>query len=154
MKTMTFALNKSKKRQYMTLLTLANVLPYFYRQLHEMQYWQITETAHPDYGAIVNPDYGIADPKATGKFIVGCAYLALAQPELEPTILERAVLTADYLLKAQRPSGLIDLLSVNYDSSPDTGFTVQELGAVLELGRRFPEPHPAWPLLLEKLEQF
>lgn len=138
----------------MRLLTLANVLPHFYQQIHEMQYWQIINPAHPDYGAIVYPEYGLADPKAAGKFIVGCIYLALIQPELEPALLERAVLAADYLLKAQRPSGLIDLLSVNYDSSPDTGFTVQELCAVFELERRFPERHPAWPLLLEKLERF
>ena len=38
---------------------------------------------------------------------------------------EQAILAADYLLRAQRPGGLIDLRSVNIDSSPDTSIMLQ-----------------------------
>lgn len=138
----------------MSSLTLATVLPHFRRHIYELEPWQISDPDHPDYGAIFNPDYGMADPKVTGNFVVGCAYLALGQREIETPLLERAILAADYLLKAQRPSGLIDLLSVNYDSSPDTGFTVQQICTVFELGQRWSEPPSRWPVLLEKLEQF
>jgi hypothetical protein len=61
---------------------------------------------------------------------------------------------ADFLLKAQRPSGLIDLLSVNYDSSPDTGFTVQALCALIEVVRIRTSKNTWWAQLLEKLECF
>src|SRR5262245_26417831 len=103
------------KERRMSSLTLATVLPLFRQHIYEMQSWQIVDPAHPDFGAIVYPDYGIADAKASGNFVTGCAYLALGQGEVETALLERASLAADYMLKAQRPSGLIDLLSVNYD---------------------------------------
>ena len=31
------------------------------------------------------------------------------------------------MFRAQRSGGLLDLITVNYDSGPDTGFTVQQL---------------------------
>lgn len=47
-------------------------------------------------------------------------------------LLHRMQLATGYLLRVQRPSGLIDLRSTNYDSGPDTGFAVQLIGAFLE----------------------
>ena len=58
--------------------------------------------------------------------------------------LERARLGADYLLRAQRPNGLIDLVTCNYDSSPDTGFAVQRLCPAIALGRLLAVCDPAW----------
>jgi hypothetical protein len=68
--------------------------------------------------------------------------------------LDRATLAADYLLRAQRASGLIDLLSTNYDSGPDTGFAVQALGTVLELGRPLAGESATWAGLRSRIEQF
>ena len=53
---------------------------------------------------------------------------------------------------AQRPSGLIDLLSVNYDSAPDTAFTVQALCTLFELVR--PHGHRSDSRCLMALETF
>jgi hypothetical protein len=135
-------------------LTLANILYHLHNQIADMQHRQILNEAHPDYGAVIFPAYGIADPKASGIFVVGCGYLWLGQPETHQHLLKQANLAADYLLRAQRPSGLIDLLSVNYDSSPDTGFTVQQLCTLFELGRNRIAENWQWAGLLQKLALF
>lgn len=135
-------------------LTLESTLSHLSDYIAEMQHWQITAEADPDYGGLVNPVYGLADAKASGDFVVGCAYLLLGADEADAQRLERAILAADYLLRAQRTSGLIDLFSANYDSSPDTGFTVQQLCTIFELGRARAEQHSRWAVLLEKLETF
>jgi hypothetical protein len=144
-----------------TPLPLSNACIYLRRTVEDLHHKQIMSPDNPDRGALVSPEYGMADPKLTGSFIVECVYLLLAsEREGEPALLsglpdliERANLATDFMLRAQRPSGLIDLLSVNYDSSPDTGFTVEQLCTLFELGRDR-SPDPAWATLLDKLERF
>jgi hypothetical protein len=125
---------------------------------------QLTDPAHPDYGGVIHPDWGIADPShvTTTPFIAGCALLYLAQVERQTPfpgltacdLLKRAALATDYLLRVQRPSGLIDLRDCNYDSSPDTGFAVQALCAMLELGRPLASRDAAYAALLDKVSRF
>jgi hypothetical protein len=135
-------------------LTLQALLPSLARQIEEMLHWQIWDEQHPDHGAIYNADYGTADNKATSTFITVCAYLMLGKQEPDSALLDRLLPAADYLLRAQRPSGNIDLLSVNYDSAPDTGFTVQQLCTIFELGREFLNSHTTGEALLNRLETF
>lgn len=116
--------------------------------------WQVTTPDAPDYGAIYQPEWGVADPRTTGKFLTLCGYLALADALPDAQLLPQANLAADYLLYARRPSGLIDLISVNIDSSPDTGFAVQELCTVLELARSRTVDAPGWQELLDKIGTF
>ena len=126
-----------------TSLTLANVLPYLERRTDDLANWQITDPAHPDHGALVSPEFGIPWGQLAGGFITGVAYRFLGALALGDetriaqarALLPAALLAADAMMRAQRSSGLLDLLSVNYDSSPDTGFTVQQLCTVIELGR-------------------
>jgi len=136
----------------MKKLTLDSVLETLAVHIAEAQHHQIVDPAHPHYGGLVHPDYGIADAIDTAHFVVGCAYLALGTGD--ESRLAPATPAADFMLRAQRPSGNIDLLSVNYDSAPDTGFVVQQLCAVLELARMRAVDSPAWRALLERLEQF
>lgn len=135
-------------------LTLANVLYTLGRHLDDLKSWQILDHAHPDYGALVNPGYGMADNKVTSGFVTAAAYFLLGTGKKDPELMERVNLAAASLLAAQRPSGLIDLPSVNYDSSPDTGFTVQQLCTIFELGQDRAQAHPQWAALLQKLETF
>ena len=133
-------------------LTLANAAHQLTQHVDELLAWQILDRKDRDYGAIVSADYGCADNKLTSHFITAVVYLWLATDgQAAPSIdlpnagdedlplldrlLARTILAADYLLTAQRPSGNIDLLSVNPDSSPDTGFTVQQLCTLFELGK-------------------
>ncbi len=131
-------------------LTLGSVLAALALQLDESLQWQVLDPARPDTGALLAHDTGLADAShtATIPLLVGCAYLSLAHTRgqapclLDATaLLDRATLAADYLLRAQRSSGLIDLLSTNRDSGPDTGFAVQALCTVLELGRPLAGEH-------------
>ena len=102
----------------------------------------------------------MADPKLTGQFVTLVAYTILAAEQLgdaslpRTDLLDRAVSAADYLLAAQHESGLIDLLSVNYDSAPDTAFTVQALCTIFELGREQLMADESGALLLARLETF
>jgi hypothetical protein len=143
-----------------TSLTLANVLPYLERRVDDLAAWQITDPVHPDAGALVSPEFGMPWGQLAGGFITGVAYRFLAGHALADerrigqahALLPRAIHAADAMMRAQRSSGLLDLLSVNPDSSPDTGFTVQQLCTVVELGRSVPDPQ--WATLLGKIEQF
>ncbi|MCX7669456.1 MAG: hypothetical protein N2439_05230, partial [Anaerolineae bacterium] len=145
-----------------TRLTLADVLPFLERRVDELALCQIADPRHPDYGALVAPEYGMTWGQLDAGFITGCAYRLLAAHALgeEPRIaaahalLPAALRAAEALLRSQRASGLLDLITVNYDSSPDTGFTVQQLCTVIELGRSTAADDPHWSALLARIEQF
>jgi hypothetical protein len=115
-----------------THLTLTNALPFLAQTVDELSAWQIVDHADPDLGAVVNADWGCADNKASSHFITAAVYLWLGTGGDDDDRLARALLAADSLLRAQRPSGNIDLISVNPDSGPDTGFTVQQLCTIFE----------------------
>lgn len=138
----------------MNELNLVNVLSVIARSANALRNWQISDASHPDYGAIYNRDWGVAEPKVTGKFMVSCGYLALANALPDDNLLRQANLAADYLLRSRRPSGLIDLISVNIDSGPDTGFTVQELCTILELAQQRKIEHPNWQSFLDRIATF
>lgn len=165
-------------------LTLANLLPYLERKLDDLAQWQINDPAHPDHGVLVAAEYGMPAGQLSAGFVTGCAYrylgaLALGDEQriaAARALLPAAILAADAMMRAQRPSGLLDLITVNYDSGPDTGFTVQLLCTVIEFGRMVSagaEPgeapstgtpfdklraravdDPIWTALLSKIEQF
>ena len=109
-------------------LTLAAVYPYLRARLEFLLPQQIDAPDSPDHGGLFAPEYGMADAKLSGHFVVTAAYCALAAERLGATAppdawLDRATLAARHLQRSQRPSGNLDLLSVNYDSAPDTAFT-------------------------------
>ncbi len=123
---------------------------------------QIADPAHPDCGALVRADFGIADPSGSIGLPTGAALLLVARrlgypvPDApdDATVIERANLAIDYCLRALRPSGLPDLLDCNYDSSPDAGFCVQGACLPLELARRIDQLDEGLAGLLAKLEQY
>lgn len=122
---------------------------------------QVHAPGQRDDGAIIAPDTGLADVSHGGTvpLVVGCSLVAVAcergiagTPARRALLLERAAAAAAAVARAQRPSGLIDLLSTNYDSSPDTGFAVQALCVVLELAAPYADD-PAWQPLLATVRQ-
>ena len=135
-------------------LRLSAVLPALAAQVDELRHWQILDPASPDVGALINPGYGCADNKATSAFVTQAAYLLLATGADDVDLLAQMDSAAAYLLISQRPSGNIDLHSVNIDSGPDTGFTVQQLCTIFELARREGRTGGGWLPVLAKLERF
>lgn len=109
--------------------------------------WQILDVSHPHYGALFSKYSGLeeAGHGATARFVMSCGLLLLvmerhpdALPPEAPTqddLLHHMDIALDYMHRAQRPSGLLDLRSTNYDSSPDTGFVVEQFCALTSVGR-------------------
>jgi hypothetical protein len=138
----------------LTSLTLASVLPYLESEIEQLSHQQITDPAHPGYGAVVTSDDGRPSPWRTAALIVAGTYVFVGRGGLgEPTV-HRMVLAADALLGMQRPSGLIDLPTVNIDSGPDTAFAVQRLCTAVELLRTKPNLGAAWSAITEGVERF
>jgi len=145
-----------------TALTLAHLLPFLERRTDELALCQIADPTSPDYGGLVSPEFGMVSGQLAAGFVVGVAYRFLAALRLGDgqriaaarRLLPAGRRAADAALRSQRPSGLLDLLSVNYDSSPDTGFTVQQLCTVIELGRSAATDDPEWLALLGQIEHF
>jgi hypothetical protein len=145
----------------MTQLTLANVLRALAHEIERDLPRQMMDPEDPLFGAYISPDSGLdeAGHGGTTRYLVNCAWLVLARqthPDSAPPapatdlLLHRMNCAADYLLRAQRLSGLIDLRSTNYDSPPDTAFAVQLLCALVELSRG----HPWMTEVLDRVETF
>ena len=104
----------------------------------------------PLYGAFISPEHWLDESGHVGtpRLIARWGYLALAQAQHLPgaptspplaTLLERIDSPVDYLLRVQRPPGLIDLRNTNYESGPDTAFALQLICAFIERARSTPE---------------
>ena len=144
----------------MRTLTLTNVAHTLAARLESSLDQLVTDPQHPDCGAFIHRAWGLPSPGSSAALIAGCALLYLhsaAAPTPHPkqaAWLEHALLAAEGLLHAQRPSGLIDLASCNYDSAPDTGFAVQRLCPLVEVGRLVRPRDPAWEKLVGRVETF
>lgn len=129
-------------------MKLSDVLRYLKATVETDLLYQLIDEDHPWHGAYVSPVSRLADPfhGTSSRFITSGGFLVWANlkcPDACPKIdgdllLERITLAADYMLGAQHPSGLIDLHSTNYDSSPDTGFVMQFFCALLDLTQNEP----------------
>jgi hypothetical protein len=145
----------------MSSLTLKNVLAELAREVEEDFSQQVLDENSPIYGAFLDRQGRIenAGHIGTTRFLVSCGYLVLAHlihptsapaaPDMD-TLLFRMSIAAESILHAQRDTGLIDLRSTNYDSSPDTGFAVQLLCAFTDLARG----HAILKPVLDRIEQF
>ncbi|MEM1213634.1 MAG: hypothetical protein AAGI68_15200 [Planctomycetota bacterium] len=102
---------------------------------------QIVDPSDPDHGAFVLPETGMptADHTAGGAAALALCLVVLmdtpAHRESSDT-LDRAEAAVLALRRLQRPTGLIDLPKVDYDSPPDTAFMVQAACPVLALAQR------------------
>ena len=143
-------------------LSLSNLAPLLIKEVQRDFYWQIMDEQHPHFGAYFSKDSGLeeAGHGGTTRFVMSCGLvlpITEKYPEILPSdtpaqgeLLHRMSIALDYMHRAQRPSGLIDLRSTNYDSSPDTGFVIEMLCALTSIGRNstiLQEP-------LKKIESF
>ncbi|MBT3343657.1 MAG: hypothetical protein HN712_30090 [Gemmatimonadetes bacterium] len=99
---------------------------------------QIDDPTHPDHGGFRNPDDGLANPNGVSAAAAyGYAYLlpeAARAGDLD--LVERIEVAAAWGRRRRTAAGRFDLLSTNFDSSPDTGFTVQALAPVVRAAQQ------------------
>jgi hypothetical protein len=146
------------------VITLAHALRVLAAHVHTLTQRQFTAQGHPLRGAYTSPAYGIDDASAggTADLLASSGLLVIASithpgdtpPHIERNrLLHHMDMAADYLLRVQRPGGLIDLRSANYDSAPDTGFVVQMLCAMLQVGLPA-SGHDGLAAVMDKVELF
>jgi hypothetical protein len=90
---------------------------------------QLTEKNNPFYGVVYDSD-SILSPIGTANLIqtLLCGYVSRESKFYQSKeILQRMIMAGNALLKLQYADGTIDLLSTNFHSTPDLGFTVYPL---------------------------
>ena len=110
------------------------------RRVRASYHRQITARARPDHGAFIATHDGVAnaDHSAHAQSLTeaGYAFLLADSPLAgDDELFARLLAAIAFQRRWQRPEGLIDLISVNWVSPPDTGFTVQLLAPVVALAR-------------------
>ena len=104
---------------------------------------QVTTQTSPYRGGVPD-EFLLHTAGAAGSLIEACA-AALVCPQSRyhadaATLLELIRLAAGFLERSQSPEGNIDLLSTNFNSPPDTGFVVHNVGTAAALGKRYGNP--------------
>ena len=102
---------------------------------------QVLDGGRPDHGTFISARDGCANPDHTAhaKDLAAACYAFLAEGSSlagDDDLFARIGSAIAFQRRWQRPTGLIDLISINWESPPDTGFTVQLLAPVVELARR------------------
>lgn len=102
---------------------------------------QVRDPRRLDHGAFLSALDGVANADHTtnaSDLAAACyAFLADDSPLAgNGELAERIADALGFQRRWQRPEGLIDLISVNWSSPPDTGFTVQLLAPVVALARQ------------------
>jgi hypothetical protein len=99
---------------------------------------QITDPASRFAGTMEDAS-GLHSPGAAAGLLTACA-TAFLQPASKfhraPLLFERSRLAAAYLERSQTPDGNIDLMTTNFNSPPDTGFVVHNVGSAACLAQR------------------
>ncbi|MEM7131925.1 MAG: hypothetical protein AAF702_36765 [Chloroflexota bacterium] len=138
----------------MAHLSLHEVSPLLERHLTELLNRQITKLADPCFGTVIDPALGIPQPQASAQLATLSIFQMLLNDSPEEALIEQASWALDGVLGLLRPTGRIDLSTVNIDSGPDTAFMVQYLCGVVELVRELASTTLSNALapLLERLE--
>jgi hypothetical protein len=102
---------------------------------------QILDPNHPAHGAFLSERSGAhpnADHTCNASDLASACYVFLAggsELENDAELFGRIQKSIAFQRRWQRPTGLIDLVSVNWESPPDTGFAVQLLSPVVGVAR-------------------
>jgi hypothetical protein len=100
---------------------------------------QVTEPGNPHLGGVPD-DYNMYSASAAGGLLEMAAASFLASGSRHRTsadLLARIRLAAKFLERSQSPEGNIDLLSTNFNSPPDTGFVVHNVGTAAAIAKMY-----------------
>lgn len=111
------------------------------QQLRRDMRSQVLDPSRSDYGGYFSEEWGFASPSHVGNshyiLLLGLAYFCRQSAFYQdPDTAERIRLAAMFQARCQRPSGFIDIPFTNFDSPPDTAFSISQLSAVVQLARR------------------
>lgn len=96
---------------------------------------QVSEKSSIYYGVVYDND-SIMSPIGTAGLIqtLICGYISRDSKFYQSKeLLQRMILAGNALLRLQHPDGTIDLLSTNFHSTPDLGFTVYPLATTYSI---------------------
>lgn len=101
---------------------------------------QVLDPARPDDGCFLHADTGFpnADHTAHSRDLAALCQVYLAEGSAlagDAALAERIRRGTAFLRRWQRPSGLIDLPGVDFDSPPDTAFSVQLFAPIVRYAR-------------------
>src|ERR1017187_6928722 len=100
---------------------------------------QIMGTANPRLGGVPD-EYGMFLAGAAGGLIEAAAASWIAPQSKHHgagEVLERIRLAAQFLERSQSAEGDIDLLTTNFNSPPDTGFVVHNVGTAAAIAKMY-----------------
>ena len=101
---------------------------------------QVTDPTDPKWLGSVADEY-LQHPVGTASGVIELMTAALIHPQSrhhgENEIVARIRLAAGYLERSQSPEGFIDLLSTNFNSPPDTGFVVHNVGTAAAIAKLY-----------------
>lgn len=106
------------------------------KQVRDILPRQVMNSSRQDFGGFVGD--GVAAPNSVSTLsTLGYAYL-LEESEFYQSdeILERILAGTQFGRKMRRESGCFDLITTNFDSSPDTGFLVNAIAPVVRAARK------------------
>lgn len=114
---------------------------------------QIDDPNHPDDGGFVGPEDGLANPSGVSAAATyGYGYLLPESAHAgDLGLVERIEAAAAWGRRRRTAGGRFDLLSTNFDSSPDTGFTVQAMAPVVRAAQRVAATDPGAARIVEAL---
>ncbi len=97
---------------------------------------QLTDKNHRDCGGFVDGE-GLVGPNSVSSAasLIYAYLLKESSYYHSEQLLERILLIGDFGRRRRRPSGNYDLLSTNFDSSPDTGFITKSLAPAVKAAR-------------------
>ncbi len=102
---------------------------------------QVRDPDRRDHGAFIADIYGCpsADHASNaGRLACACAAFMAEGSELQgdDELFDRIIDSIAFQRRWQRPSGLVDLIQIDWDDPSTTGFTVNQLAPMVECARR------------------
>jgi hypothetical protein len=102
---------------------------------------QVRDPSRKDHGAYIADIYGCpaADhPANAGMLACACAAFMADGCDLQgdDELFDRIIESIAFQRRWQRPSGLVDLIQIDWDDPATTGFTVNQLAPMVETARR------------------
>lgn len=97
---------------------------------------QMTDGRSADCGGFMDGDGLVGPNSVSSASMLAYAYLLRESSHYQsPELLERILMVGEFGRRRRRSSGNYDLLSTNFDSSPDTGFITKSLAPAVKLAR-------------------